>query len=300
MAMNNVAMDNDQASSLYYPPRAHWYSKLWRPWYILKRRLQIDAIPRPFEQPLYKLLLGLTVPGLSFRLYGQTLVSWLAMAGYGLAALVFVIWTGYRPATWALTAMISIHASSILRMQQRALADSSLWIRIAWSLTLFVVVSGCFYAPLSRQIGRRWFMPLRVGERVYVVRASASLRLVRRGDWIAYQILAQRGGPHGSAWIIDEGYGVGQVLAMAGDRVSFSENGFSVNQEGFPRRPHMPVQGEMTASQGSWFVWPDMAIIQGGNPAATDEAMRQSATVRESEFVGVPYRRWLWRKQALP
>lgn len=300
--MNNAAMDNDQVPSLYYPPRARWYSKLWRPWYALKRSLRLDAIPSPFDQPLYKLVMGIVVPGLSFRLYGQPLVSWLVMAGYGLAALVFVIWIGYRPATVALTAMISIHASSILHMQRRWLADLQLWLRIAWSVLLFVVVSACVYAPLCGQLERRWFMPLRIGERVFVIRTSATPRLVRRGDRVAYRIMEQGWGQHGAAVRIGEGYGIGQVLAVGGDKVSFSESWVSVNQELLPRRPYMPAQGDMTVAEGSWFIWPDVAILERGNAQAgvTVEAMKQLATVREPEFVGVPFRRWWWRKQPLP
>jgi len=295
-------MDNHRASSLYYPPRAHWYSKLWRPWYVLKRRLQLDSIPKPFDQPVYKLAAGVIVPGLSFHLDGQPLVGWLVMAGYAVAALVFVIWIGYRPATVALTAMISIHASSIVHLQRRSLANTSLWIRIGWSLLLFVIVGVCVYAPLCRQIERRWFMPLRIRERVYVIRTSVAPRVVRRGDWIAYRTAAQRGGQDEDRWIILEGYGIGQVLALAGDKVSFSEDGFSVDQAILPRRPHMPAQGELTIPEGSWFVWPDVAILEYANvgAAATAEALNRLATVRESEFVGIPYHRWWWRKQPLP
>jgi hypothetical protein len=304
MTVSNAAMDNDQVPSLYYPPRARWYSKLWRPWYALKRRLRLDAIPSPFELPVHKLVMGIVVPGLSFRLYGQPLVGWLVLAGYGLAALVFVIWIGYRPSTVALTAMISIHASSILHMQRRWLADMQLWLRIAWSVLLFVAVSACIYAPLCGLLERWWFMPLRIGERVYVIRTSATPRLVRRGDWIAYRIMAQDWGEHGAAVRIGEGYGIGQVLAVAGDKVSFSENGFSVNQELLPDRPHMPTQGAMTVAEGDWFVWPDVAILEqranAGTSGVTVEAMKQLSTVRESEFVGVPFHRWWWRKQPMP
>ena len=66
----------------------------------------------------------------------------------------------------------------------------------------------------------------------------------------------------------------------------------------------MPTQGDMTVAEGDWFVWPDVAILEqranAGTADVTVEAMRQLATIRESEFVGIPFRRWWWRKQPLP
>ena len=67
-------------------------------------------------------------------------------------------------------------------------------------------------------------MPLRVGDRVLVVKTSASPGLVTLGDWVAYQINTSQS----YRTRVDEGYGVGEVLAVAGDKISFQANSFSV------------------------------------------------------------------------
>ena len=191
--------------------------------------------------------------------------------------------------------LMSIHTSSILYMNRRLTPDMELRKRIAWSLAVFALASLLVYQPLRQQVERRWFMPLRVGERVMVVKTSVSPGLVKRGDRVAYRINTSQG----YRIRVDEGYGIGEVLAVTGDKISFQANGFSVNSVLRPRRAYMPSKGNLEVADGSWFIWPDLAISGHGEVGAdmTENAMTKIAMVPRSNFIGVVFNRWWWRKQ---
>jgi hypothetical protein len=292
------AIDRSQDASPYYPPRERWYTPLWYPWHRCQRLFHLEPITDGFHLPAHKLLLGMAVPGLPWLWYGRPLFSLVAAAGYCLSALVFLIWIGHAVGTLALATMMSIHTSGILYMNRQLTPEVELWKRIAWSVAVFAMVSLLVYQPLRRQMERRWIMPLRVGERVLVVNTSTSPRLVKRGDWVAYRI----DGLYADRTLVRGGYGVGQVLAQAGDRISFLTNSYSVNQEPRPRQPHMPTNKDVVVSDGHWFIWPNMDITLPGHgePGVVDDTLAQLAMVPETNFVGAPYRHWWWRRQILP
>lgn len=296
--MKAEAIDKTREDSPYYPPRERWYTPLWYPWHRFTRLFHLEPITAGFNLPAHKLLLGMAVPGLSWLWYGRPIFSLVAAASYCLSAIVFLIWIGYAAGTMALATMMSIHTSSILYMNRQLTADVELWKRIVWSLVVFAVVSMLVYQPLRRQMERRWIMPLRVGARVVVVNTSASPHLVKRGDWVAYRIDSL----HAYRTLVYEGYGVGQVLAVAGDRISFLTNSYSVNQEPRPRQPRMPTNTDLVVSDGHWFIWPNENIRLAGvvDSSVMDDALAQLAMVPETNFVGAPYRHWWWRKQILP
>ena len=180
------------------------------------------------------------------------------------------------------------------------------------------------YTPLINYMERHWFVALRVGDHVIKVRTGTHLGQVRRGDWIAYRLgvtgprrdhedtgllgMLERlaGGPwqghQGPVWVRG-GCTFGRVLAVAGDEVTFRSNAVLVAGESFPLRPYMPTSGTIRVEQGSWFIWPEMAISGGhGNvaPEVIQQTMMQLANVPEENSVGMAYQRWLWRKQTLP
>jgi hypothetical protein len=221
--------------------------------------------------------------------------SLLTIASYCLCAIVFLIWIGYPAGAISLAILMSIHTSSILYMNRRLTPDVELWQRIAWSLVVFALVSLLVYQPLRQQVERRWFMPLRIGERVLIIKTSSSPGLVKRGDWVAYRINTG----WGYRTRVDEGYGIGETLAVAGDKISFQANGFSVNGILHPRRSYMPAKGSLVVADGSWFIWPDVTISGHGEVGAdiTENAMTALAMVPRSNFVGVLFHRWWWRKQ---
>ena len=104
----------------------------------------------------------------------------------------------------------------------------------------------------------------------------------------------------GAIWL-QAGFSWGPVLAVAGDRVTFSTNSFSVNGAAQPLRPHMPAGGELVVPEKHWFVWPELDINGHGNygEANLSAVMLQLATVSEVTFVGKPFRHWFWRRQIL-
>lgn len=293
--MRDAAIDRPPAASPYYPPRERWYSRFWYPWYLLKRKLHLAAVTDGFDLPFHKLLLGLTVPGLSWLWYGRPLFSLATITSYCLLAITSLIWIGYPAGTISLAIMMSIHTSSILFMSRRLTPDVELWKRIVWSLVVFALVSLLVYQPLRRQVERRWFMPLRIGERVLVIKTGTSPSLIKRADWVAYKI--NTGQSYRTR--IDEGYGIGEVLAVPGDKISFQANSFSVNSTLRPRRAYMPAKGNLEVTDGSWFIWPDMAISGHGEVGADmmENAMIALAMVPRTNFIGVAFHRWFWRRQ---
>ena len=50
---------------------------------------------------------------------------------------------------------------------------------------------------------------------------------------------------------------------------------------------------------GSWCVWPDVAIFGHGEVGAdmTENAMTTLAMVPKSNFIGVVFHHWWWRQQ---
>ena len=293
--MRDAAIHRSQADSPYYPPRERWYSRFWYPWYLLKRRLHLAAVTDGFELPFYKLILGVTVPGLSWLWYGRPVFSLMTIASYCLLVVTFLIWIGYPAGILSLAMLMSIHTSSILYMNRRLTPAVELWKRIVWSLVVFALVSLLVYQPLRRYVERRWFIPLRVGERVLVVKTCTSPAIIKRGAWVAYRINTSRG----DRIQVEEGYGVSKVLGVAGDRISFQPNGFSINGEMQPRHSYMPAKGNLVVADGSWFIWPDLTISGHGEVGAdiTENTITALAMVPKSNFIGVVFNRWWWRKQ---
>jgi hypothetical protein len=63
----------------------------------------------------------------------------------------------------------------------------------------------------------------------------------------------------------------------------------------------MPKSGDVAVPEKHWFVWPELGISGYGNtPEGNITAMMQQlALVPENDFVGKPFKRWLWRRQIL-
>jgi hypothetical protein len=297
--VRDAAANGTQEASPYYPPRARWYTTFWYPWYLLKRRLHLHVITDSSNVPLHKLLLGAAIPGLAWLWYGRYIFSLMTGMAYVLSLLTLFIWIGYPTAGWALSILMSIHTSSIMYMLRRMFPERGLWQQIGWSLIVFILLGLLVYGPAYHYLQRRWFIPMRIGERVLVVNTASEAGQVKRGDWVAYRIHSQQ-----FAQVrVNNGYELGQVLAVAGDKVLFSPDGFSVQGERRPLLGGMPTGGDMVVAERCWFIWPNVAITGGHGTVGADlmrSAMSQLAIVSESDFVGVPYRRWWWRQQTLP
>ncbi len=162
-----------------------------------------------------------------------------------------------------------------------------------------------FYMPLRSLIQNHWLMPLSRNGHVFIVERSASAGSIKSGEWVLYSFPERfAGNAHGEggAVRVQEGFGFGPVLAMAGDRVSFAPNSYAVNGVERPRLPHMPQSGELVVPEKNWFIWPDFGISGHGNTseAVISATMLQLATVPEDQFVGKPFKHWFWHKQNLP
>jgi hypothetical protein len=143
---------------------------------------------------------------------------------------------------------------------------------------------------------------------VFVVQRQFPAAALQRGDWIAYKLGAgsdewgwNTGGAHGAVRV-RSGLGLGPILAVAGDRVGFSTNGFTVNGRTHALRPHMPTSGEITLREKQWFIWPELGISGYGNTPEGNISglMQQLAVVSENNYIGKPFKQWFGRRQITP
>ena len=289
----------------YYPPRARWYSGVFRPWFLLRRALHLEKIHLPVGFTTQQFVLSLLVPGYAFFANGRRILGWSFLAGYFLAAALFLVKLGYQLGSFGYGMMISTHASSIVFLEGHWLRDQfELGVRLALSVLTLLVVWLAIYSPLTGFAERHWFMPLNIRGNVIIVHSVAATRQIERGDWAMYSLQEQfRGDAHraGGAILVRSGFGWGPVLALAGDRVEFSTNSFAVNGTEHPLRSHMPTSGELIVPEKHWFVWPEFDTYSRGNvsEANVSALMMQLATVSEIEFIGKPFKHWFWRRQLL-
>jgi len=246
-----------------------------------------------------RVLLGLLLPGYAFAAYGQRSIARAVYGSYLVASAIFVFWLGRFLSSVAFAAMISLHMSGVVYLMGHESSTLDLRRRVVWSMLAFSVMCLGVYYPLQRQLEKRLVMPLRVGNRVVVVSPRHAAASVKRGDWVAYRI-NEATGDH---VYVPSGLGLGQVQAVAGDRVVFTPQGWRVNDRMFPRRTYMPVQETWVVPEKHWFIWPDSTISisedQRQNEAVS-QLMRNVALVSEPQYVGKPLRHWFWWRQTVP
>lgn len=290
-------------ASPYYPPRARWYSPFFAFGNALRRGLALDRIHLPRGITFWGLVGSFLIPGLGIYLRGPRLWGLIAFAACGLLLSQFIMWLGFPFGNYAFGLLLSLHVTGFAYYCSPLLASAEFTFRLLFTLAVLVAMGGLIYAPLRHTIQERWLTPLRVNGHVIVVQKQVAASTIRQGDWVAYTL---------SGYVISDddyvnaddhsGMGVGPVLALAGDRVVFSTNAFTVNGVPHPRLPYMPLSGKLTVAENHWFIWPDFAIRGHGNigEASISSAMMQRADVSENQFVGKPFKRWFWRRQSLP
>jgi hypothetical protein len=246
------------------------------------------------------------VPSLGIYFRGQKIGGLAALTGWGLLLLLFLAGFGSSIGDFAFGLSLAVHASGFTYYCNPLLRQAEFRTRAGFVLLALLALGMLFYLPARHAVLQRWLMPLHLNGRVFVVQRHYPAVAIRRGDWIAYKLgngssSWDRGGGHGTIYM-RSGMGLGPVLAMAGDRVVFSTNAFTVNGVARPLRPHMPQSGEVTLREKQWFVWPELGISGYGNtPEDTISAtMLPLALVSENDFVGKPFQRWLWRQQIAP
>jgi hypothetical protein len=296
--------DANETGSAYCPPRARWYSQLFSFGGAIQRRLALDRMHAPREIALAGLVASFLVPGLAVYIRGPRLWGRAALAGCGLLLFSFIVWFGHPAGNFAFGLLLSIHITGFVYYCRPLLLETSFESRLLFTLGTMTVLGLLIYLPVRNLVLQHWLIPLRVRGNVVIVHRQVAPLDIKRGDWVMFsQKSSETGDAHqggGAIWI-RAGFGWGPVLAVAGDRVEFSTNAFRVNGEARPLLPHMPNSGTLTVPEKYWFIWPDFDIYEHGNigEANISAAMRQMATVSQTQFIGRPFKRWLWRRQIL-
>jgi hypothetical protein len=294
-----------EEASPYYPPRARWYSRLFSFGGTIRRRLALDRFLLPREMAMAGLAASFLVPGLAVYIRGPRLWGRAALAGCGLLLLIFIVWFGCPAGNLAFGLLLSIHVSGFVYYCSPLLLETSFRSRLLFTLVTMMVLGLLIYRPMRNVVLQHWLIPLRVRGNVVIVHRLSAPPDIKRGDWVMFsQNSQQTGDAHqgGGAVRVQAGFGWGPVLAGAGDRVEFSTNAFRVNGEARPLLPHMPSSGTLTVPEKHWFIWPDFDISEHGNigEANISATMLQMATVSQTQFIGKPFKRWLWRRQIIP
>ena len=281
-------------ASPYYPPRARWNRGLYYFGYACRRALLLDRIQLPLTTTFSRFLVSLILPGFSFFDSGWKIVGRTVMGLWGLAASVFLAWLGYFAGNAAFGLMISLHVSSVLYLLHRMYPGLPPARRLLLSLGVLLVVSQLFYVTSLNWIQNHWFMPFRMGDRVYVVRHVAPIGLVKRGDMVACRTEGMGGQVR-----IHDGYLLDRIIAVPGDEVVFEPGEFLINGDRYPSLPLMPISGRVVLKEKTWLIWPSLRKITRNN--VSDETIAASvlqlAMVSRDQIIGKPFRYWFWRKQ---
>jgi hypothetical protein len=284
-------------SSSYYPHRRRWYSSVLYALEALRKRLHLDGLRLSRGVSPLEFVLGLFLPGHAFLASGRARLGVGILIGYPLGIVVFFVALGHAAANFAFGLLIAAHATSIVHL----LARWAEWPGRRFRLFCAVGVLGALcmgvYFPLRDQLLEHWLMPLRVEGKVVVVNRRASLRLVQRGDWIAYRVEGRRD----RSVSVGAGFGVDELLARPGDHVEITPKFLFVNGRPDLRRPFMPATAEFTLAEKQWFVWPRYAI-NGRNIAQTGLAAQwlRTGMIDETQYLGRPFRHWFGRRQIVP
>lgn len=290
--------------SPYYPPRARWYGGIFDLASAVRRGIALDRIHLPHNVTWRGLAAGFVVPGLAVWLRGPRVWGLAAMTASALLLSVFIVWLGYPAANLAFGLVVSIHATGFIYYCSPVLSGWEFRGRMIFTVAVLLGIGLLVYSPLRRTIQNHWAMPVRRIGHVIVMEKSVSPGSIRRGDRMMYSLPGlSTGNPHeggGAVWV-QSGFGWGPVLAIAGDRVTFSTNYFEVNGMRHPLQPHMPRNVTVFVPEKNWFIWPELGISGHGNAgeAAISGVMMQLAMVPEKNFIGKPFKRWFGREQIL-
>ena len=267
---------------------------------LFRRGASFGAIDSPPRLSVLGLVLSLVVPGFSFFVCGRPLLGCIFTLSYWVSAFLFAAALGYQVGSIAYGLMISVHASSIFFVEAQWLHGSRFRTRLGLALCTLFAVWALIYAPALNFTERNWLLPMRIGNRVLVIRRGVQPETLRRGEWIAYEI---RGGSNrgtGEARLyVSAGLGVDPILGLPGDHIRFTRKVVLANGQPFPLQPHMPTQGEWSVPQKVWFVWPSLAINwRGGVPESDIVATMESiAAVGPDRMIGRAFKHWFWRQQ---
>ena len=296
--------NTEPVTSDYYPPRARWYSWLFYLGDMVRRRLSLDRIHLPREMTFGGLVASFVVPGLAVHIRGPRLWGKATLLGCGLLMLLFMAGFGHPVGNLAFGLLLSIHTTGFVYYCSPLLLEAPFRSRLLFTMLSLLAVGLLIYAPIRYIIQEHWLVPLRVRGQVIIVHRLSAPIDVQRGDWVMYSLADEQTGEahHGGAVWVRSGFGFGPVLAVAGDRVVFSTKVFRVNGKAQLLLPHMPTSGKVVVPENHWFIWPEFDISGHGNvgEANISAAMLDMAVVSQKQFLGQPFKRWLWGQQVLP
>ena len=98
----------NRIDSPYYPPRARWFSPVFGLMQAIRRRTGLDRLHLPDEISAFAFIASLLVPGIAFVVRKERLIGRAILLGYGLLALVFIVWLGYPVANIVFGLMLSL------------------------------------------------------------------------------------------------------------------------------------------------------------------------------------------------
>jgi hypothetical protein len=280
----------------YYPRRARWYSRIIS---AAGRPIRRRVLWRPSgELALRHVVLGVALPGYSFFILGRRLVAWPCLAGWLLAAVLFIAALGFPLGSLAYGVLISLHSASVVFLEGVWLTEARFRSRLALAFLTLLAVWGLMYEPILSYAERHWLMPLDMGNHVLIVWRGVPLQSIHRGDWLAYHIVGDRVWAEDGVYL-NSGIGVDPVLALPGDRVRFTRDAAFVNDKALPRAPHMPADGELVVPEKVWFIWPSLDISGHGRAAEpqVSAAMQRIAMVSQERIIGRPFPQWFGRRQ---
>jgi hypothetical protein len=295
----------EEEPSAYYPPRARWYGRLFSLWFKVQRLLHLEKIHLPAGVTIQQTILSLILPGYAFFANGRRTLGWVFVGVYVVSAILFIVALGYQIGSLGYGLMISAHASSIIFLEGFWLrAGCNFGLRLVLAVLTLLVVWLAAYAPLVGYVENHFIMPVNMRGNVVIVEHLTPPKDISRGDWVLYSLRSGsigNGHREGGAAYVQAGLGWGPVLAMAGDRLKFSTNSFTLNGAVRAPLPHMPTSGEMVVPEKHWFIWPELAISGRDNvsEANLSALMLQMATVSEAAYVGKSFQHWFGRKQHL-
>ena len=293
----------DEASS-YYPPRARWYAMIFNLGSAVRRRVGLGRLTMPRTMTIGELIAGFFVPGLAVWLRGPKLWGRAALFVCAELMAVFIVWLGYPFANFAFGLLLSAHCTGLVYYCTPLMAGESFRGRLAFTAMVLLALALLLYLPALHFLQNHLLTPLRRGDHVYVVQHISRPGQIHRGDWVAYALDENAMGEnyHGGTVVLRSGVTLGQVLALPGDAVTFTNNLFFVNGVLHTNLPHMPASGGFTVVEKRWFIWPNLGISGYGDvgEARISTALMGLANVPEANFFGKPFHRWFWRKQSLP
>jgi hypothetical protein len=231
---------------------------------------------------------------------GRRVLGWSFLAAYVLAGVVFVVALGFLAAGVAYGLLIGLHATSIIFVEGLWLKESSLKVRLGMALLTLFAVWGLIYSPIVNYTQSHWFMPLRMGKHVIVVRSRVAPNSIKRGEWLAYEISGDEyRGQHAAGTYLESGFGIDPVLALPGDRLRFTREALYINDQPLPLQPHMPVQQELVLPGKVWFIWPRLGVSRDGfwTEANVSATKQRIAMVSQNQIIGRPFKRWFGRQQ---